>query len=216
MSFSILSPNFPFSLKQPLEQKDGGTGVAVLEFFVNILIALAMYSLVLYIYYFSIGAPFERLSVTKNVKRVVREVQSYMDVFLSTEQKTKIQESLPTDTDSDKGADAKIDQNNKNILRKASVWTAILVISLCGFSALLYYMMWYICRKKGVQCRSFLDIIAKVGMLSAFVFITEVFFMFLIGVHWNSVSVEMIYTVLLNKALELRPNLNTTSGRGSA
>lgn len=182
------------------------TAVITLEFIINLLLAVGLYAMVLFGYYFTIGIAFEKLSVVTNVTRVVNKIESFLKVFLTPDQRKILVSSIPKDISSSNKDDERIKLKNRSILLKATLWVTTLFLVLCTVSFGLYFVMCWVARRQRVSFTPLSSICTDVIILAVLVFFTEVFFMFLIGVHWNSVTVANVYAEVLNKLLEISSN----------
>ena len=206
-----------------------GPECSVLNFYVhgviNLVMHVSLFSLFVCIFFFTVVHVVEQRTVYLNIQRVINEIMNEMETI--SDKKIDLSGMVASmtamaTTPMMKEEDEKVRAHNAALRHKAfRLFGGVLAAGL-AFSALLWGAMYAYARgkkgagniKAGCDYPHMGHILKHNAVILLFVFLTEVFFLYGVTLHFNSLDDNYVKRLFLGKLLDYIPASNPDGGLG--
>jgi hypothetical protein len=106
-------------------------------------------------------------------------------------------ENTTTQIDNENELDSHVKHRNHVVFKKATRLITLSFVTLFTMGVTFWLLLKMLSLRKGIEHPSLLSILKHTLTMSLLVFATESFFMYVVGVHWNSLSMNKIYATLI-------------------
>ncbi len=194
------------------------TTTAVIEFIIHLILAVSFFAICMCLYFFFLASKIEAAAVTKNTVRVVDQIVAPIAKIISSDQRRAIDALLcanlnPPDMHE---VDDMTAQSNANLISNV----LLVMGSSFGVGVLFCVALWAVSRHMalcktpgaiaGAQYPNLLHIVLEVLALTLFVFIAEVLFLLVVGLHWQSVDIYHLELTTIDTILAFLASTGST------
>lgn len=185
---------YPLDPKHPIKTQ-------VAEFFCNLLLSVSLFAIFVAIFFFTVGSTLEGIAVKRNTDRVVQELLEPAVSVLDENEKKSANEQIKylqaPDMDSE---DESVRSKNREIVRNS-----FLVLGpLLAFGIIVVFGVWKGMRSAKARNPNSAEpfelktMWIQNGILLAFVALTELLFLGMIGINYRSVKTKDIRLSVIN------------------